>query len=164
METRQQQTGAIVEQARNLYAGMSQARRVAVAGAGAGLLSSIAPWYGASSSIQGYSGSTSITAWHGWGLLAVLAYIVAGAVALLPALGDKARSLVPNSGLRLDDARLTIGLGGLAILATLIFMRMEGSGVSFPGYSEGPSFGSYLGLLSAVAVVVGGAMLGRESR
>ena len=163
METRQQQTGAIVEQARNLYAGMSQARRVAMAGAGAGLLSSVAPWYGASSSIQGYSGSTSINAWHGWGLLAVLAFIVGGVMALLPTLGEKARAVVPNPRLRLDDARLTVGLGALALLATLVFMRTEGSGVSFPGYSEGPAFGSFLGLLAAVAMVVGGVVLGRES-
>ena len=164
METRQQQTSAIVEQARNLYAGMSGARRVAAAAAGAGLLSSIAPWYGASSSIQGYSVSTSIDAWHGWGLLAVLAFILAGAVALLPTLGDRARAAIPNPRLRVDDARLTSGFGALAILATLIFMRTEGSGVSFPGYSEGPSFGSYLGLLSAVAVVVGGALRGPKPR
>lgn len=94
----------------------------------------------------------------------MLAFIVVRAVALLPALGDKARSLLPNPGLRLDDAWLTIGVGGLTILATLLFMRTEGSGVSFPGYSEGPAFGCVLGLLGAVAMVFGGVMLGRESR
>lgn len=164
METRQTTTSAIVEQSRNVYQGMSQARRVAAAGAGVGVLSSVLPWYSVSSSIPGYNASASINGWHGWGLLVLLAFIVAGALALFPVLGAQTRALLPNLALRLGDARLTGGLGAVAIVATFAFMHTEGSGVSYPGLSEGLSFGADLGLLAALAVVAGGMMLGREGR
>lgn len=162
MSTQPKQANPQVEAAKRMFSSLSRGRQIALVAGAVGFLASFLPWYGVSINAGAYSASNSITAWHSWGLLAVLFLIVGGVVAALPLLGTSVRALVPSLPPTLTEPRLLIGAGGIAAIATLLFMFTYGSSSSGPGYSAGPSFGAYLGLICAVAIAAGGYLLQKE--
>jgi len=151
-----------VEQLKSAFLRLSLGRRVALVSAVLGLLSTFLHWYGVSVDEPPFSYSAAINGWHGWGYLAILGYVVAGALSLLSGSGSMVRGLIPTLLPAATDARIVMGSGAIAALATILFMLTEGSGGTVPGISEGPSFGAYLGLLCALASVTGGFLLDRE--
>lgn len=136
-------------------------KAVLIAGA-VGLVSSFLSWYSASASYGGISYGGSINGWHGWGYLAILGFVAAGGLTLLLVRGRSARDLAPGLTPQVTDGRLILGAGIVSAMATIIFMLSEGSGTSSPGFSEGPSFGAYLGLLCAGVIAGGGYLLEQE--
>ena len=152
-----------VEQARQLFNSLSQGRKIALIAAAVGLVFSFFPWYSVSVNIAGFSSSGSESGWHGWGWVAMLCFIAAGALILLPVRGISLRSLIPSLPPTVTDARLVLGAGGVGALAVILFMLREGSSTSGPGYSAGPSIGAYVGLLCALAIAAGGYLMQQES-
>ncbi|HWE60922.1 MAG TPA: hypothetical protein VHB98_04355, partial [Chloroflexota bacterium] len=61
-----------------------------------------------------------------------------------------------------SEAKLVMGIGGVAALAVIIFMLTTGRNVSGPGISAGPSIGAFAGLICAIAIAFGGYLLQRE--
>ena len=161
MSTGPRQINPQLDQARRVFNGLSRGRQIALVAAVVGILASFLHWYGASYS-GAVSASTSITGWHGWGIIALLGYVVAGAVVLLPLGGMSLRGLIPSLPPTISDARVVLGAGIVSALAVILFIATEGSGVSVPGYSEGPSIGAYIGLICAVAIAVGGYLMQQE--
>jgi hypothetical protein len=141
---------------------LHRGRQIAVVAAVIGLISSFFHWYTVSASAGSFSVSGSINAWHGWGLLAILGFVVAGAVALLPLGAQTLRALIPSLPPSVTEARVVLGTGVLAVVATIIFMATEGPSVSGAGLSAGPSFGAYVGLLCGIAIAVGGFLMQQE--
>ncbi|HVA90372.1 MAG TPA: hypothetical protein VNL71_11080 [Chloroflexota bacterium] len=156
-----------VDHAKQMFLSLSLGRRIALVAGVVGLIVSFLHWYTASYSASfggaGLSESTSISGWHGWGIVAVLLLIVSGVVAVLPLIGiTSVRALVPSLPPTVTDAMVLMGAGVIAVLTTILFMTTEGSGVSGPGYSEGPSFGAYIGLICGIAVAAGGYLMRSE--
>lgn len=112
--------------------------------------------------IDGYANSWSENGWHDWGLLAALLFIAAGAWVVLPLAGISLRGVLATLPPSVSEAKLVMAIGGVATLATIIFMLSEGRNFSGPGISAGPSLGAYVGLICAVAIAVGGYLLRRE--
>lgn len=162
MSTGPRQINPQLDQARRVFNGLSRGRQTALVAAVVGILVSFLHWYGASYNVGGVSASTSINGWHGWGIIALLGYVVAGAIVLLPLGGMSLRGLVPSLPATVTDARVVLGAGVVSTLAVILFIATEGSGASAPGYSEGASFGAYIGLICAVAVAVGGYLMQQE--
>lgn len=150
-----------VQRAQEMFNNLSQGRKIVLIASVVGFIASLLPWY--SVSVAGIS--NSINGWHDWGLIAALLFIVAAAWVLLPALGYSLKSLLSSLSPNVTEPRLVMGIGGVAALATLIFMFREGpnvSGLGTLGISAGPSFGAYVGLICALAIIAGGYLLQRE--
>lgn len=162
MSTQPRQPNPQLEQFKATFNGLSRGRQIAVVAAVVGLLFSFFSWYGVSVSGAGYSASSSINGWHGWGYLAILGFLVAGALVLMPLLGTSLRKLIPTLPPTVTDARAVMGAGILAAIGTILFMTTEGTDVSGPGFSAGPSFGAYIGLICAIAIAVGGYLMQRD--
>ena len=132
---------------------------------GAGLIVALIaiflPWYSASynvsgiAGIPGYSGSVStggFSYWTGWFFF--LATLVGIALFAL-------RTFVPTvaiPALPLNDAMTYVSIGAFMVVMAVLWLLL-GSGaasVSGPGYSAGASFGLFIGIIAAAAVVVGG--------
>ncbi|HVA91300.1 MAG TPA: hypothetical protein VNL71_15810 [Chloroflexota bacterium] len=143
---------------------LSRGVKVVLIAAAVGLLSSILNWYSASASYGGISYGGSINGWHGWGYVAILGFAVGAALTMLVVRGGSVRNLAPSLPSVVTDARLVAGAGAVSALAVIIFMLTEGSSVSAPGFSEGPSFGAYLGLLCGIALTIGGYLLDQERK
>jgi hypothetical protein len=148
-----------LQQAQQMFSSLSQGRKIAIVAAVVGLIFSFFHWYGASASAAGFNVSESINGWHGWGIIAILLYIVSGAVVLMPFNGLSVRKLVPTLPPAVTDATVVMGAGVIAAIAVILFMLTEGSSYSGPGYSQGPSFGAYIGLICAIAIAVGGYLM-----
>jgi len=134
-----------------------------VVGAGLiiGLIALFLPWYSYSSSDNGiagvtggfsYSGSVSgLNYWTGWFFF--LAVLVGLALIIL-------RTFVPSvaiPALPLNDSMTYIVVGAVMAVAALLWLVI-GAPASFsgPGYSAGVSFGLFIGLITGIAVAVGG--------
>jgi uncharacterized membrane protein YhaH (DUF805 family) len=125
-----------------------------VLGAGALMLVvSLLPWYGAS-----YLGSSiSTTAWDAgvgaWGSV-ILVVAVAG-VAAVRAFGG---GVFPGNSAVIWNL-VTAAVSGLAVLFILLRWATYPDPPSFPGFSAGAKFGTYLGLILAVVQAVFGTLL-----
>jgi hypothetical protein len=134
-----------------------------VVGAGLiiGLIALFLPWYSYSSSDNGiagvtggfsYSGSVSgLNYWTGWFFF--LAVLVGLALIIL-------RTFVPSvaiPALPLNDSMTYIVVGAVMAVAALLWLII-GAPASFsgPGYSAGVSFGLFIGVITGIAVAVGG--------
>jgi len=149
-----------VAQAKQMFLSLTLGRRVALVAGVVGLIFSFFHWYSVSYDAGPFSGSASISGWHGWGIISVLLLIASGVIAVLPLVGiPSLRSLVPTLPPTVTDSMVLMGAGVIAILTTLLFMFTEGSGASGAGYSEGPSIGAYVGLICAIAVAAGGYLM-----
>src|SRR5579862_7792610 len=107
---------------RAAFDSLSRGRQVASIAAVIGLISTFLPWYGVSAGTGSYTFSASINGWHGWGYLAILGYLFAGAVVLLPLTGRSVRALIPTLPPTVTETRLVLGAGGVAAVATNVFM------------------------------------------
>jgi hypothetical protein len=83
-------------------------------------------------------------------------------VTLLPLAGHALRAIIPSLPPAVTEARIVLGAGAVATLATILFMTTEGTSASGPGFSAGPSFGAYLSVLCGIAVAVGGFLMQQE--
>ncbi len=124
------------------------------------LIAVFLPWYSVSANCGGivgcagfnYSASVgALSYWAGWlFFLALLAGIVLFVL----------RSFAPNVNvpeLPQTDAMLYTIIGiFMAVMAVLWLLLGSGTTVSGPGYSAGPSFGLFIGLIAAIVVAVGG--------
>jgi hypothetical protein len=151
-----------LQQAQQMFSSLSQGRKIVLIASVVGLIISFFSWYGVTASLGGYSASGSENGWHGWALLAVLLFIVAGAWMLLPLFGISLRGVTASLPPSITEPKLVMGFGIVATLAVLLFMLTEGHGVSGTGISAGPSFGAYIGLICAVAIAVGGYLMQKE--
>jgi hypothetical protein len=124
------------------------------------LIAVFLPWYSVSANCGGivgcagfnYSASVgALSYWSGWlFFLALLAGLVLFVL----------RTFVPNvsvPALPQTDAMLYTIIGiFMAVMAVLWLLLGSGTTVSGPGYSAGPSFGLFVGLIAAIVVAVGG--------
>jgi hypothetical protein len=144
-----------------MFAALSPGRKLTLVAAVVGFVASLFPWYGIS-----YSGSrlsVSEDGWHDWGLVAVVAFLVSGALIVLPALGVSLRALLADLPPTLTEGRLVLGAGVTAVVAVVLFMLTEGNGVpNGLGISHGVSFGAIIGLLCAVGLATGGYRIAQE--
>ncbi|HXT34280.1 MAG TPA: hypothetical protein VN837_01775 [Chloroflexota bacterium] len=151
------------EKARQMFLSISVGRRITLVAAVIGLVLSFFSWY-SGSSVAGNGGSDS--GWHGWGFLAVLLLIVCGVISALPLLGiPSLRGLMPALPSMVTDG-LVLSLGGtIAVVATILFMANEYSGISFSSDagSAGFTIWCYLFLVCAIAACIGGFMVRSES-
>ena len=129
-------------------------RRMAAGGAVLGLISSFLPWYG----VSAFGFSASVDGWHGWGFLAALAFLGAGALVLLPVFGVSLQPLHDALPPTVDETRLVLGAGVIAVVTTLLFIVTTGGGGSSL-VSAGPAIGAWISLLCGVLVAAGGYTL-----
>lgn len=117
------------------------------------LIAVFLPWYSASFNGLGVNTSSSVGAladWPGW--LFFLATLAGLALFIL-------RTFVPTFSipeLPRSDAILYTAVGIVAAVMALLWLVLHSSGASGTGYSVGPGFGLFIGLLAGVAVAVGG--------
>ncbi|MGH2408791.1 MAG: hypothetical protein ACRDGS_00340, partial [Chloroflexota bacterium] len=150
------------EKARQMFLSISVGRRITLVAAVIGLVLSFFNWY-AGSGAAGSGGGDS--GWHGWGFLAVLAIIVCGVISALPLLGiPSLRGLMPALPARLADGTILAVGGVISIVATILFMANEYSGLSFSSNADsaGLTIWSYLFLICAIAACVGGFLVRSE--
>ncbi|GAC1343219.1 MAG: hypothetical protein NVSMB29_15710 [Candidatus Dormibacteria bacterium] len=121
-----------------------------------GLIALFLPWYSASSNggVAGFNFSVSVNGFSHWtGLLYLLAVLVGLALFVV-------RHFVPTvkvPELPQPDAMLYLAIGAfMAVMAILYLLLGSGTTVSGPGYSAGPSFGLFIGLIAGIAVAAGG--------
>jgi hypothetical protein len=145
-----------LQRAQELFNGLSQSRKIVLIASVVGFIATLLPWYTVSVHFGTITSSGSENGWHGWGLLAMLLFIVGAAWVVLPLLGVSIQGLLATLPPTVTEPRLVMGIGGVAALCTLIFMVTEGGGVSGAGISAGPSLGAYLGLICALAIAAGG--------
>jgi hypothetical protein len=148
-----------VQQVQAMFNGLSMGRKVTLIAGIVGLIISFLPWYSVS-----YSGfaSASESAWHGWGFLAALLFIVAGVWVLLPLVGVQVRGILASLPPTVTEARLVMGIGVVALICTILFMVTQGPSVSVAGLSAGPSIGAYLGIVVSIAIIAGGYLMQSE--
>jgi hypothetical protein len=131
------------------------------------LIATFLPWYSASFSCSGsalcggLNTSASVSAlndWAGWlfflGVLAGIALFVI-------------RNFAPSVTLPTmpqPDAILFAALGVFLAVMALLWLLTHSSGASGPGYSVGPSFGLFIGLIAGIVVAVGGFLKRSDAR
>ncbi|HEY8755260.1 MAG TPA: hypothetical protein VIN65_02770 [Candidatus Dormibacteraeota bacterium] len=131
------------------------------------LIATFLPWYSASFSCSGsalcggLNTSVSVSAlndWAGWlfflGVLAGIALFVI-------------RNFAPSVTLPTmpqPDAILFAALGVFLAVMALLWLLTHSSGASGPGYSVGPSFGLFIGLIAGIVVAVGGFLKRSDAR
>lgn len=131
------------------------------------LIATFLPWYSLSYSCSGSSlcgglnTSASVSALNdiwGWlfflGVLAGLAFFVI-------------RNFVPTVTLPTmpqPDAILYAALGIFLAVMALLWLLTHSSSASGPGYSVGPSFGLFIGLIAGIVVAVGGFLKRSDAR
>lgn len=124
------------------------------------LIAVFLPWYSVSANCNGivgcagfnYSASVgALSYWSGW--LFFLALLAGLALFVI-------RSFAPSvnmPALPQTDAMLYTIIGVfMAVMAILWLLLGSGTTVSGAGYSAGPSFGLFIGLVAAIVVAVGG--------
>ncbi len=150
------QSNQQVEQAKQMWSSLTRGRQIALAAAVVGVIVSFLPW----SSYAG-TGLGQMSAWGGWGFLAILGFLAAGAIVLLPLFGRSVQALIPSLPPTVTDARMVMGAGGIAVVATLLFIvTLPHDATSGVGWT--PSFGAYIGLLCGVAIAAGGYLMQTE--
>ena len=137
-------------------ANMSRNSMLIGGGAVVGLISTFLPWYSTSSSYGGFSASASISGFSSWGILFFLAALVL--VALVGLRNFAASVNLP--AFPAQDWMISLILSAVMIVGAALFWLSAGGGasVNVPGFSAGPSFGLYLGLLAAIVAAVGSFM------
>jgi hypothetical protein len=115
------------------------------------MLSSFMSWY-AGKSIEGPT--LAVIGWH-TGTIGKLVFFVGLAVVALAVLREAGFELPPN----IPESLLTIALGALGTI--LILVRLISIPDTFAGTS-GRAIGIWIGLLSALAVIVGGLLRAGE--
>jgi len=131
-----------------------------------GLIDTFLPWH--STTIPTFSGLDSgghdaLGYWSGW--IFFLAILIGLALFVI-------RTFVPQvsiPALPFTDTALYLGIGVVMILCALLWL-VTGGGYSsvyaiysdLPGYSSGPSFGVFIGIIAAAAVGVGGYLVRSE--
>jgi len=123
------------------------------------LIATFLPWYSASFSCSGsalcggLNTSVSVSALNDWaGWLFFLAVLVGIALFVI-------RNFAPTVTLPTmpqPDAILFAGIGIFLAVMALLWLLTHSSGASGPGYSVGPSFGLFIGLIAGIVVAVGG--------
>jgi hypothetical protein len=129
-----------------------------------GLISVFLPWYSVSENESAICGglpgcsnvsfSSSVSAfglWAGWLFFLVL---IVGIVLFV------LRTFVPGVNVALpvvDNLIYTVVGGAMIVLALLWFVTNPG-GASGPGFSAGPSFGLFIGIVAGAAVAIGGIL------
>jgi Flp pilus assembly pilin Flp len=123
------------------------------------LIAVFLPWYSASFSCSGSalcgSLNTSVSVgglndWPGW--LFFLAVIVGIALFVI-------RTFIPTVNLPdlpQPDAIIFAIIGIFMAVMAVLWLLLHSGGASGPGYSVGPSFGLFVGLIAAIVVAVGG--------
>ncbi len=124
------------------------------------LIASFIPWYGASYNGFGLSISSNVNAWWHWtGIIAGLVSIVVLAFFALRLLK------VQLPALPVADKLIFMAGGGLVLVLTALYWIIVASstgglrGFSAVGFSVGPAFGLFLGLLAAIAMIAGGFLI-----
>jgi hypothetical protein len=117
---------------------------------------SFVPWYGASASVLGFHYSANVNAWNYWA--GVLAGIFSILVLILGAAFVAARmGSVKLPAMAISDKIIFMAGGALMLLFSIIYLAVAASDtISGPGYSAGPAFGLFLGILASIAVIAGG--------
>jgi hypothetical protein len=128
-----------------------------------GIIDTFLPWH--STTIPTAFGSDSgghdaLGYWSGWLFFLVL---LAGVVLFV------LRTFVPQAAipaLPLSDWMIYAGIGVVAVLCALLWLATGGgygdiyaSYSALPGYSSGPSFGLFIGIIAAAAVAAGGYLM-----
>jgi hypothetical protein len=123
------------------------------------LIATFLPWYSASFSCTGsalcggLNTSVSVSALNDWaGWLFFLGVLVGIALFVI-------RNFAPSVTLPTmpqPDAILFAALGIFLAVMALLWLLTHSSGASGPGYSVGPSFGLFIGLIAGIVVAVGG--------
>lgn len=119
------------------------------------LIAVFLPWYSVSSSaVAGFNYSVSVNGlshWAGW--LFFLALLAGLALFVI-------RNFVPTvkvPPLQQPDAMLYTIIGIFMVVMAIIYLLLgSGSTFSGPGFSAGPSFGLFVGLIAAIVVAAGG--------
>jgi len=157
------QSNQQVQQAKQMWSNLTRGRQIALAAAVVGVIVSFLPWYSASASYLGQSVSSSVNGWSSWGYLAILGFIVAAVVVLLPLFGRSVRGIIPSLPPTMTDARLVMGAGGVALVGALLYLLTANKdSVNVPGVSVGPSFGVYIALVCGAAIAAGGYLMQTE--
>ena len=134
---------------------LTRGEMVALGGCVVFILFSFFPWI--SAGVEGFS--VSQNGLHDWGLLAVLVVLATAAfVALRSAL---LRSQVQLPAVPAEDWMIIVGGGAIALLATLLYWvhNHASSDSSFGvSFSTSQSFGWYVCLLAAAAIIAGGVL------
>jgi len=116
-----------------------------------GFVISFFSWYGISSSS---GGSITLNAWSNWGVVSAILFLVGALVALGSAAGF-------SIGTTRGEAVIVALMGVVAIVTTIIYMVTAASGYG-AGYDKGPLYGAYIGLICAIVMAIGGAMMAAE--
>jgi hypothetical protein len=119
-----------------------------------GLIAIFLPWYSSNYSVAGASFSASasgLSYWSGW-FFFIFTLIGIGLFVM--------RTFVPTvamPALPVNDAMVYSVIGVLMLVMALLWLIAGApASVSGPGYSVGLSFGLIIGILAAIAVIVGG--------
>jgi hypothetical protein len=141
-------------------------RKLALAAVGEALLISFFAWYGTSYSVLGYTIGSTINAWHGLGIVAMILLLAAAVICVLPLAGTSVRKLAPQLPPRVTEPVIVMGLGALAALCIIIYMMTEsislGQGSSTVSLNSGPALGSWIGLVCALIVIGAGYLMQSE--
>jgi hypothetical protein len=131
-----------------------------------GLVDTFLPWHSTTiprsflTNTYGSGGHDALGYWSGW--IFFLASLVGVALFVL-------RTFVPQvamPALPFTDSMIYLGIGVIGLLCALLWL-VTGGGYSniyasyagLPGYSSGPSFGVFIGIIAAAAVAVGGYLM-----
>jgi hypothetical protein len=156
MSAQPRQPNPQLQQAQQMFMSLSRGRQIIIVAAVVGLIFSFFPWYG-------YFGAHTANGWTDWGLLALLGFVVAGAIIVLPLLGMTLRGLIPSLPPTATDARVVMGAGAVSTIAVIIFMLSMGvdtHGLSLG--SQGPAFASFVALICSLAIIAGGYLMQQE--
>ncbi len=122
-----------------------------------GLIAVFLPWYRVSFE-GGVLGnySNGVSGFNFWtGLLFFLAVLVGIALFVIRNFAHQVK--LPDIGQ--PDGILYLGIGAfMAVMAIVYWLTTSGDNISGPGFSSGPSFGLFLGLLAGLAVAAGGVL------
>ena len=142
---------------------LSNGALAVAAGLIVGLVTTFLPWHSTTvpTAFGADSGShDALGYWSGW--IFFLAILVGIALFVM-------RTFMPQvsiPALPFTDAMIYLGVGVVMILCALLWL-VTGGGYSslyavysdLPGYSSGPSFGVFIGIIAAVAVAAGGYLM-----
>ncbi len=137
-----------------MFASLAFGRQIALVAAIVGFVMSFFAWETAGSG--GYG--VSYNGWHGIGVIAVVFFIVSGAVAVLPLLGMSLRLLIPGLPANVPDALLLFIAG---VVATLSVLAVLTEAIATSGVSAGTA--GWIALVAGLAIIAGSYLLNSET-